>query len=1314
MAKAKDWKPITYKTPQQKARTERIAAKKAAREAGTYKKGMPWKPEYALPEHKELFKEPEPEIKVAPIGEIPEVGAYLPKEVIGARPDIQLSAIRRAGAPIETQLKFIRTHSDIALSKSVRKAIGEDFKKAYPGQVYSYETGKFVPATLATVKEREEFYRAYPEAGPPGTPGKILPKEAIAKREAEREAEYQEQLAEYKKLVARQQVSQAEYDRWLKNDQILNKAGLKTKDGYLIVQALISDDPKVRQAVKNIFADKPEVIKEAQDFIRDNYTPAFWEGRGKVWGDIAKAYYKLTPWKEEKGETLSSTIAELVELKVKESPTKEDIAKRSYVDIDLPFYKGRLDMSDMVVPADEWWNARLTTTTDWLDNVFLPKVIKWHEFWRKELAEPQEWVEYTPDGKKIVTYKDIPKPTQAIMQGIIDVFTTIPATIAGVGASALTYAAKGEEKDALLAPALLAAGMAEWITGRPKAFVTNTAYEVPYTIMLFRGSPAKELMTLANKAKVKLSPKQWSATNFALEADIARVKLPKGMDAFGGRELIQAVEFAWGGKTKVPEGVTRLKPSEQAILTSAIKGDVIFKDAQGKMIGRVAPFQTSIPQVAFHSTGDIATIRNAIAKKGYFEVEPIGTYGGFWVSQQLAQSFMTRGEKGMVDPGAMALRFTAKDLKELPKSVLEQSTFNKMKWELERLARTGKLDPGIYPTFKHYGFPPKFELELFIAPKTRIYGTSSTWYAPAKSAKGTAEISTVSMIGAQDAITGQSIRPGQSIPMLIGATKLAKGEGLGVPSLWDLYKAEANISIGIKKWLPWNISFREVTTGESGVYVAGRLKSKYAGLKLSEPMLTTIRQNFTNFIDYLKGEAKEAPKDSALHKTMERIEKGEVDIWTGLSELGLVDIPGGRIETLSRAMAKRPDLKREFTKEKFDRIIQEELAKDASKYGNELFGKDGQIAKWLKEEKLLEKGERLPYKLSKARTRYPGIAKEYEPMLAILRYPKEFTPEKIPEPTPEPMPELIPELIPEPKPEPTPRLRPEPKPEPKLEPKPEPRPEPKPEPTPEPTPEPIPEPKPVPKPKLKPEPKPEIKIIKGKERRGYEGAVAWAQGQLIRKGGKLVTQYKVWKYPYRQVDLEHFAEGELPAGVKIVSGISSAKKTIQQFRGEVAPRETQQADIGAFIATVSEPTPKPGGAGEIKFIRDIRGTSDETLRKIALGTSVKQLLKEIYPAKVPKATADRILSDKLSKITTNQIAGELTKANITGARRREVLKMLPDRERQQVEVIMSEPVLQAPTRGMPKAIYQPKKLRRKKAKTTKSLPPPSILGVRLV
>ena len=239
---------------------------------------------------------------------------------------------------------------------------------------------------------------------------------------------------------------------------------------------------------------------------------------------------------------------------------------------------------------------------------------------------------------------------------------------------------------------------------------------------------------------------------------------------------------------------------------------------------------------------------------------------------------------------------------------------------------------------------------------------------------------------------------------------------------------------------------------------------------------------------------------------------------------------------------------------------------------------------------------------------------------------------------------------------------------------------------------------------------PEIREVR--ERKGYEGAVAWQQGALLRKG-KLAPVWKVWKRPYEQKDLETFFEDELPAGVKTVRGIKSAYATIQQFRGKVAPKEAQQADIGAFIATVSKPTPKPGGAGEIKFVRDIRGESDEALRKMVLGTTTRQLLKEIYPAKVPKKVADRMLSDKLSKMTPSKIADELTKAGITKARRREALRMLPDRERKQVEVMLSEPELYAPTRGMPKAKYLPAKLRRKKVKTKKVKSEPMLIGARL-
>jgi len=272
-------------------------------------------------------------------------------------------------------------------------------------------------------------------------------------------------------------------------------------------------------------------------------------------------------------------------------------------------------------------------------------------------------------------------------------------------------------------------------------------------------------------------------------------------------------------------------------------------------------------------------------------------------------------------------------------------------------------------------------------------------------------------------------------------------------------------------------------------------------------------------------------------------------------------------------------------------------------------------------------------------------------------------------------------------------------------------------------------------------PTPEISQARA-ERKGYKGAVAWQQGALLRKG-KLEPVWKVWKRPYEQKDLETVFEDELPVGVKTVAGIKSAYATIQQFRGKIAPRETQEADIGAFIATVSKPTPKPGGAGEIKFTRDpsskVRGSSQEGWKKLSMHSTIEQLIAIVYKkseAEVGKLSegdlgslgmeevakekpsakvkfAKRELADKIGRITPAETAMTISKANLTSAQKRELLRMVPDRERKQVELILSNPEMYAPTRGTPKAKYQPRYLRRKKVKTKKVKSEPMLIGARL-
>jgi len=108
---------------------------------------------------------------------------------------------------------------------------------------------------------------------------------------------------------------------------------------------------------------------------------------------------------------------------------------------------------------------------------------------------------------------------------------------------------------------------------------------------------------------------------------------------------------------------------------------------------------------------------------------------------------------------------------------------------------------------------------------------------------------------------------------------------------------------------------------------------------------------------------------------------------------------------------------------------------------------------------------------------------------------------------------------------------------------------------------------------------------------------------------------------------------------------------------------------------------------------------------------LEDVVKEKPSAKVK--FAKKALAEKIGKITPAETARIISKANLTSSQKRELLRMLPDRERKQVEVILSEPGVFAPTRGTPKAKYLPTKLRRKKIKTKKVKSEPMLIGARL-
>lgn len=243
--------------------------------------------------------------------------------------------------------------------------------------------------------------------------------------------------------------------------------------------------------------------------------------------------------------------------------------------------------------------------------------------------------------------------------------------------------------------------------------------------------------------------------------------------------------------------------------------------------------------------------------------------------------------------------------------------------------------------------------------------------------------------------------------------------------------------------------------------------------------------------------------------------------------------------------------------------------------------------------------------------------------------------------------------------------------------------------------------------------------------RHYKGAVAWRQGALKRKG-VIVPVYKVWRYPYRQEDLDTFFQNELPPGVIVTpGGARSAYKSIQLYKGKVPPVGVRQADIGAVLVTVKAPTALPGRAGAITFKKDvkgIRGTSKEALKKLPLGTTLSQLVEGNYNSRIPRSTVGMMLTGKLGKSSSKEIADVLKNLEAepstgetgvlavgeeapltTGYTKEEVLKRLPDSKRREVERLLVETVGYAPTRGYPKfKIAVTSKLRSKKKKTSPS------------
>jgi hypothetical protein len=703
------------------------------------------------------------------------------------------------------------------------------------------------------------------------------------------------------------------------------------KGEVLIVQALAEaryyDKPAIENAVEILF--QPEAVDDAKDFIEENYYSGFWEditfGLGRIpshdkdalitvklpeavskyapqegetaphW--LSRAWRQAMPWTEEVGENIHTAIEKYVEESAG-SVTDPDTGEKVQIGTSVPTPKAVKEA--------------LSTAANWIDVKFIPWL--WEQ---SEQAGEPVYVTDPETGEKHRIGSEIPgleKVSQEIgelarpgIKAATDLFSIIPLTIVGTGASALLHSAADEKEQAVLAPALLAGGMLDWFAGRPRALATDLYGQGVYTTILILG-PAK-LARIAREAGVPFKPLlgRTSDTAIALEADIGRTKIAPGMTEWAGRRLVKDVETIWEGVgQKVPEGIRQLPPMEQAGLTAAIfNKDISLRNKGGGITGKVTPFQMAVPQAAWHAAGDITPFMKDLAAKGEFTTKP-GVYGGYWLTQQNPQAFLARGKIG--EPGSVLHLFSSKDFAwDLPPEVLaveaKGGSFGMMKAMMEKLAEEGYFDkPGrnkIYTLFKWYWGKDKFgkrvptyELELYAPPNFKFKALKPTWYA--KELGGTASLKTESMVSFREpkldargnvvkdakgnvVYTGNEIKAGQDIPILIVATEAALKEGRGVPSLARLYQAEAmRPYVAMKKFFAGQEPRPKVTEPYE-LAAEGGARSKYKAITLRAPKEIQVIELAKELFEENKGKPPKAFTNEDMVRLGEVLnEKGRV------------------------------------------------------------------------------------------------------------------------------------------------------------------------------------------------------------------------------------------------------------------------------------------------------------------------------------------------------------------------------------------------------------------------------------------------------
>ena len=445
-----------------------------------------------------------------------------------------------------------------------------------------------------------------------------------------------------------------------------------------------------------------------------------------------------------------------------------------------------------------------------------------------------EWLESVNEWR---TEGTVSKPFRGVAAGgatLLSMLYSLPAS----GVKMVADTAEGYHKATLAEAAMLPIGMTEFLSVQlPKAIGTDPISGIPYAItvlaphLLLKGG-LRVVDTTFKYARGAVKPYRVTAGVTALEEPVPRTQLAGNMSPYDAIKLVSDVEKAWGGAGTVPinvRDILKVDPVAAAIFTGMTKGiDIKIKNVRGTIIGRVNPSQMGIENVLY----SVSTSTEAIAKEmgktgGKFAPEGVQWFSPNYSADILGwPQYLSR--EGY-SPGGVMLRFSSKDVMPYPKDIWNKAVTPKnieaVKAEYRRagkeipdrvtlmndavrneILRRGSLPPGhpeafppgLYPLFKwHWSkepsgrLAPTYELE-WIAPRgTDIFGfkPSGRAYRLATGETALPEVATLTLdspVGAMDKVTGQGVRVGQKLPVIVAATKAALAEGKGIPSVKDM------------------------------------------------------------------------------------------------------------------------------------------------------------------------------------------------------------------------------------------------------------------------------------------------------------------------------------------------------------------------------------------------------------------------------------------------------------------------------------------------------------------------------------------------